>query len=50
VSAATKDTDAGTYAFQLTNVSYQQWDFAADLPIDGGCLYVGNFAFSGSWP
>lgn len=50
VSSATKEPDAGTFAFQLTNVSYQQWDFAADLPIDGGCLYVGDFAFSGSWP
>jgi hypothetical protein len=49
VSAATK-ADAGTYAFQLRDVSYQQWDFAADLPIDGGCLYVGSFSFSGSWP
>lgn len=50
VSAATKDADAGTYAFQLSNVTYQQWDFAADLPIDGGCLYLGTFAFTGSWP
>jgi hypothetical protein len=50
VSAATKNPDAGSYAFQLTNVTYQPWDFLADLPIDGGCLYVGNFAFTGSWP
>lgn len=50
VSAASKDVDAGSYAFQLSNVRYQAWDFAADVPIDAGCLALGNFAFTGAWP
>ncbi len=51
VSAASKNVDAGTYAFTLSNVSYEEWNFTADTSVpDGGCLRLQNFAFSGSWP
>ncbi len=49
VSEATRSPDAGRYAFQLRNVVYQRWDFASDTPLDGGCLFLGNFSFSGNW-
>ena len=51
VSAASKNVDAGTYAFNLSNVTYEEWNFLADTFVaDGGCLTLGNFAFSGAWP
>ena len=50
VSAATKSPDAGSYAFTLSNVTYQTWDFAADVATDGGCLTLATFTFGGAWP
>ena len=50
VTAATKNPDAGTYAFTLTNVTYEEWDFTADTAVDGGCLTLPSFSFSGTWP
>jgi hypothetical protein len=50
VTAATKSPDAGSYAFTLTDVTYQAWDFNADVATDAGCLTLPSFAFSGVWP
>lgn len=50
VGTATKDPDAGTYAFTLANVTYEEWDFNTDKAVDGGCLTLSNLAFTGSWP
>ena len=50
VSEATRDAGAGRYAFQLNNVVYQRWDFTSDTALDGGCLALGFFSFTGSWP
>lgn len=56
VSDATKNADAGTYAFTLSNVTFEEWGefrtggMAADQAVDGGCLTMSNFAFTGSWP
>ena len=50
VSEATQDAGAGRYAFQLNNVLYQRWDFTSDTAMDGGCLALGTFSFTGSWP
>lgn len=50
VSAATKDVDAGSFAFTLSNVTYQAWDFGSDTAVDGGCLTLPSFTFSGAWP
>lgn len=50
VTAATKNVDAGSYAFTLTNATYEEWDFNADVAVDGGCLTLGSLDFAGSWP
>lgn len=50
VSEATRSADAGRYAFQLKNLVYQRWDFTSDTAMDGGCLSLQNFSFSGRWP
>jgi hypothetical protein len=50
VTAATKSPDAGTYAFSLTNVTYEEWDFNNDVPADGGCLTLPSLSFTGTWP
>ncbi len=50
VGTATKSPDAGTYAFTLSNVTYEAWDFATDKPTDAGCLTLSNLSFTGTWP
>ena len=50
IGEATKNPDAGTYTFTLTNVTYEEWDFTNDVAVDGGCLTLGNFSFTGTWP
>lgn len=50
VTAATKDVDAGTYAFTLTDVTYEEWDFTTDTAVDGGCLTLPSFSYTATWP
>lgn len=50
IPSAVKDQDAGTFSFTLANMVYEEWNFSTDTAVDGGCLTLTTFSYSGMWP
>lgn len=51
VSAATPSADAGSFAFQLSDLVFEEWDFFSDQAVaDGGCLTLSSVSVAASWP
>ncbi|MBL8917353.1 MAG: hypothetical protein JNJ54_00710 [Myxococcaceae bacterium] len=47
----TMSPDAGRFVGAVTNVTYRQWNFMADMPAaNGTCFTVPSISFTGVWP